>query len=301
MLSTEENVSNSNSQKVPRHSPPLSLGAASADEKEVTALSQGNPEEVILYYPWEGVDSVQVYRQDFNQLDPPGWLDDSVIEIGLKVFQTRLKELNPELAEQIYIFTPFFYTFLSESSPEEGYNRVRGWTDADKVDIFNKKYLLIPINQSLHWFLAIIYHPQYALHDSKDQIESGVTSIWTLDPLGFERPEVVDLLSFYLKAEAKEKKDLEVSDESIVGRKALTPIQPNWFDCGPYLLVFVKTFMESPEDFLEMIAASDGELGKQVVWKDGDFEEIRGFLKAEICRLAKAWSIWQKEQETRCA
>ncbi|THU99014.1 cysteine proteinase [Dendrothele bispora CBS 962.96] len=277
-----------------RRSISLELGANVVSNEDLTSLSKGDPEEVILYYPWEGVDGVQLYRQDYRQLEPPGFLDDSVIEIGLKMFQTRLKDINPDLMEQIYIFTPFFYPVLSENSPEVGYSQVRSWTDADKVDIFQKKYLVIPINQSFHWFLAIIYHPEYALSEPKEKLQS---SIWTLDPLGFERPEVINLLSFYLKSEAQEKRGVTVSNKSIIGVKGLIPIQPNWYDCGPYILVFVKTFMESPEEFLEMIATDDTDLEKLMRWKSEEFEEIRGFLQVEICRLAKEWSSWQKEKE----
>jgi Ulp1 protease family, C-terminal catalytic domain len=63
-------------------------------------------------------------------------------------------------------------------SPEEGYNSVRKWTS--KFDIFQKKYVIVPINEkyvnsidgydmffsrqgSLHWYLAIIYLPEYTL------------------------------------------------------------------------------------------------------------------------------------------
>jgi Ulp1 protease family, C-terminal catalytic domain len=63
-------------------------------------------------------------------------------------------------------------------SPEEGYNSVRKWTS--KFDLFQKKYIIVPINEkyvttidgynmffsrqgSLHWYLAIIYLPEYTL------------------------------------------------------------------------------------------------------------------------------------------
>ncbi|KAF5356422.1 hypothetical protein D9758_009461 [Tetrapyrgos nigripes] len=277
------------------------------DDDEIAELSQGDPEEVILYYPWEGVDGVQLYRQDFRQLEPPGWLDDSLIEIGLKLFQIRLEEANPELAEQIHIFTPFFYPILSKNTDnlEEGYRHVRGWTDADKVDIFRKKYLVVPINRSFHWYLAIIYHPEYALDDSTEERRCVLTSypvdrqttvmtdrasIWTLDPLGFDRPEVVDTLAFYLKAEAREKHGVSISDQKLVGRKALTPTQPNWYDCGPYILVFAKAFMTSPDDFLESISGNKAES----FWVAEEFQAIRNFLKAEINKFSKQWTAWKK-------
>jgi len=75
-------------------------------------------------------------------------------------------------------------------SPEEGYNSVRKWTS--KFDIFQKKYIVVPINEkyvispwidmigsltdrSLHWYLAIIYLPEYTLLSPPVQVTSTQT------------------------------------------------------------------------------------------------------------------------------
>lgn len=42
------------------------------------------------------------------------------------------------------------------------HKRVQRWTS--KVDLFSKRYIIVPINESLHWYLAIIYNPS-ALFD----------------------------------------------------------------------------------------------------------------------------------------
>jgi len=75
-------------------------------------------------------------------------------------------------------------------SPEEGYNSVRKWTS--KFDLFQKKYIVVPINEkyvlspridtirsltdrSLHWYLAIIYFPEYTLLPPPVQVTSTPT------------------------------------------------------------------------------------------------------------------------------
>lgn len=40
---------------------------------------------------------------------------------------------------------------------EKRHSRVKSWTK--KVDIFEKDYLVIPINERAHWFLAIVCFP----------------------------------------------------------------------------------------------------------------------------------------------
>lgn len=42
-----------------------------------------------------------------------------------------------------------------------GYANVQRWTR--KMDIFDKEFLLVPVNKNLHWSLAIVCHPGLAL------------------------------------------------------------------------------------------------------------------------------------------
>ncbi|KAF5389178.1 hypothetical protein D9757_003427 [Collybiopsis confluens] len=77
------------------------------------------------------------------------------------LWHNELKETNPDLAEQIHIFNSFFYKKLNKKNPEEGYNSVRRWTQ--KFDIFKKKFVIVPINENMHWYLAIIYQPEHVL------------------------------------------------------------------------------------------------------------------------------------------
>jgi len=43
-------------------------------------------------------------------------------------------------------------------SSQDGYDQVSRWT---KFNIFRKKYLIVPINEDYHWYLAIIYEPEH--------------------------------------------------------------------------------------------------------------------------------------------
>lgn len=60
--------------------------------------------------------------------------------------------LEKSLQEQVYIFSPHFYTTLSsvvgseEQKEVERYEKVRRWTNG--VEIFRKKFLLVPVNEA---------------------------------------------------------------------------------------------------------------------------------------------------------
>ncbi|KAK0503878.1 hypothetical protein EDD18DRAFT_479754 [Armillaria luteobubalina] len=135
-------------------------------------------DELILVYPWGTTGGVNLSKSDLNRLKPGEYLNDNLIELGLKMWHSRLERENPELANEIYVFSSFFYKKLSVKNADEGYNAVRRWTS--KTDIFAKKYIIVPINEKyvpLPLFmttvtqftsafigtLAIIYQPEHIL------------------------------------------------------------------------------------------------------------------------------------------
>ena len=110
------------------------------------------------------------------------------------------------------------------SSPQNGYDQVCKWA---KCDIFQKKYLIVPINENYHWYLAIIYEPEHTLmgidYDEPDGVKqtpkcnhSNVhgdwtntfyrTYIFTFDSLGGKHAPVWKWLFSYLEMEARCKK-----------------------------------------------------------------------------------------------
>ncbi|KAJ6471198.1 hypothetical protein DFH09DRAFT_1220447 [Mycena vulgaris] len=120
-----------------------------------------DPDEVILVYPPGQTGAVNITNGDLTRLAPGEFLNDTLIEFGLKLWLQQLEKDDPELVKQIHVFSSFFYKKLNKKNALEGYESVRKWTS--KFDLFDKKYIIIPINENLHWYLAIIYHPEYIL------------------------------------------------------------------------------------------------------------------------------------------
>ena len=57
----------------------------------------------------------------------------------------------------IKIFSTQFYTTLEG----EGQTSVEKWTKHKNIDVFEKKFLFIPINKTKHWLLVVIVNPGY--------------------------------------------------------------------------------------------------------------------------------------------
>ncbi|KAJ1973494.1 hypothetical protein H4R34_005058, partial [Dimargaris verticillata] len=154
----------------------------------------------LFIYPFSGVKSVTVTTHDLYRLNDGEYLNDSVIEFYLKYLQERLVATNPELAADVHIFNTFFYPQLVARSNRMGlnllislnpyfnmcaffrigqillalvgslatecYDRVKSWTS--KVDIFKKRFIIIPIHDRAHWFLALIVNPGLMVSEAVD-------------------------------------------------------------------------------------------------------------------------------------
>jgi hypothetical protein len=127
---------------------------------------------------------------DLNRLRPHEFLNDTLIEFGLKLWLSDLKKQKPDLAEQIHVFSSFFYKKLNnKKSLDEGYQSVKKWTS--RVNIFSKKYIIVPINENLHWYLAIIYEPEHTLLPPLPQKEPSLSQRGKLRRKSAAEPDVI--------------------------------------------------------------------------------------------------------------
>ncbi|KAG4306493.1 hypothetical protein PORY_000481 [Pneumocystis oryctolagi] len=107
-----------------------------------------------LVYP-----PVVLYDDDIERLNDGEFLNDTIIDFYLKYIQNKLFQNNPSKIEESYIFNTFFYKRLVDKDrfgKKGGYQNVRKWTSKTKIDLFTKKYVVVPVNESLHWYVAII-------------------------------------------------------------------------------------------------------------------------------------------------
>ncbi|XP_036890255.1 sentrin-specific protease 6 isoform X5 [Sturnira hondurensis] len=80
-----------------------------------------------------------------------------------------LEKLKKEDADRIHIFSSFFYKRLNQrerrnlhettnlSIQQKRHGRVKTWTR--HVDIFEKDFIFVPLNEAAHWFLAVVCFP----------------------------------------------------------------------------------------------------------------------------------------------
>ncbi|GAA5937981.1 uncharacterized protein JCM15063_005430 [Sporobolomyces koalae] len=134
------------------------------------------PEHVILEYPINEPGAMSVTYGDKKRLNDEEFLNDTLIEFGLKKAIVEVKRADEQrsdpdkVAPLVHVFNSFFYKKLS-SGKQVAEDKAKGiftpyylvekWTK--KFNLFDKKYIVIPINEHLHWYLAVIVNPRWII------------------------------------------------------------------------------------------------------------------------------------------
>lgn len=97
------------------------------------------------------------------------YLNDVIIDFYLKYLMLQM--INDTERNKTHVFSTFFYKRLTTmttrqrqtekdakmTASQKRHARVKNWTKS--VNLFEKEFIVIPINEQSHWFLAIICFP----------------------------------------------------------------------------------------------------------------------------------------------
>ncbi|KAK0739554.1 hypothetical protein B0T21DRAFT_409899 [Apiosordaria backusii] len=251
---------------------------------------------------------IQLTKDDIPRLDEGQYLNDSIIEFGLKYLFGEYLRKHPDLNKRVYMHNSFFYTSLTGDGSGFKYDSVKRWTA--KVDLLSYDYVVVPINQNFHWWVAIICNPGKLDPDArqkpKDLAASADVEMTDAPPLG--KSDIVDLatddknlgfgtplqtqskqrkatynlddpriilldslgsphgltvkhLRDYLVAEFQDKRGRILNPPDLpprLGMKAVNlPQQPNFTDCGVYLLGYMQEFVKNPDMFVKALLSKE--------------------------------------------
>ncbi|KAG8716741.1 hypothetical protein FRC08_008908, partial [Ceratobasidium sp. 394] len=136
-----------------------------------------------------------------------------------------------------------------------------------------------------------------------EQDASGRTQkcwILILDSLGGKHPNTVRILREFLQVEAKQRhgklvqtKNTKLSGGLIEDRHLPVPIQPNYCDCGLYLLHNVETFVSNPLELLALPALTRKQSSYisqyNKLWRGEDVLKKRDHFRKTVMTLSANW------------
>ncbi|VDL97455.1 unnamed protein product [Schistocephalus solidus] len=130
-----------------------------------------------VYRPPGSSDGILLTTEDVACLTPGSFLNDTIINFYLKYL--FFEQLSAFQRQATHLFNCFFYSRLSSTpapsaavpncptdnaNPDQlrmaRHSNVAKWTR--RVDLFSKDYIIIPINENLHWFLGLVCYPWMA-------------------------------------------------------------------------------------------------------------------------------------------
>jgi len=117
-------------------------------------------EELFTYQPGSKSGGIPVTTEDRACLAEGIYLNDIIIDFYLKYLYESV--LTPAQQEKTYMFNSYFYKRLTQKqgtkfSPEQMHGLVAKWTR--NIDLFDKDFVIIPVNEHCHWYLVVICFP----------------------------------------------------------------------------------------------------------------------------------------------
>ena len=122
----------------------------------------GDPWAKPLTYPKDGRRRENVGFGELWRLDDDEFLNDTLIGFFLRYLQHRMEVDRPDSLKKMHFFNSYFFDTLNKgrkSAKMINYEAVHRWTRA--VDLFSRDFVVVPVNENLHWFVAIICNLPY--------------------------------------------------------------------------------------------------------------------------------------------
>lgn len=158
--------------------------------------------------------SIDITVRDLGTLVDGRWLNDNIIDFYLNMVSEKFPE--------VYCWTTHFFTTMKS----KGYQGVARWAKRRKVNVTEKKLVIVPINiMSTHWAVAVI--------------DNDAATISYYDSLASKgNLNAVQLLQQYMIKECE--RLLVQPKDYTLHPNMKTPQQLNGFDCGVFSCTVAK-------------------------------------------------------------
>ena len=126
--------------------------------------SAADSDTLMVYYPDHGKSRVKITKADFNVLGEYEMLNDSAIDFYLKWIEHEVVMKSPGMVDRFLFFGTFFFKKMTTQikaklrGPTARLDRlasVEKYNSRGGESIWDRQFLIIPINEAFHWSLAV--------------------------------------------------------------------------------------------------------------------------------------------------
>lgn len=230
---------------------------------EISSDEEMAPTEESLSYKYIYGD-IEFPSENLNSLKDGHYLSDSIVQFYLAYL---INGCDKHLAERVHIFDSYLMNrlkpiFKQEINPVKLRNLNRWLTD---VDVFKKDYIIFPICSEQHWFVIIVCYPKLVEefeqshysrldYENKD-LDENTSGIIVMCSLACKAKKYTAIIRDFLDYEWRTRvEDIKrFSEYDLVAYHPRLPMQTNSYDCGIYMLAYVRAFLEDPDNFYECV------------------------------------------------
>eukprot|EP00814_Leptocylindrus_danicus_P021932 CAMPEP_0116004258 /NCGR_PEP_ID=MMETSP0321-20121206/502_1 /TAXON_ID=163516 /ORGANISM="Leptocylindrus danicus var. danicus, Strain B650" /LENGTH=1022 /DNA_ID=CAMNT_0003472539 /DNA_START=186 /DNA_END=3255 /DNA_ORIENTATION=- len=285
------------------------------DDTPETASVVSDGDKATVVVPSTRSHFLTIRNEDLERLEQGEFLNDTLVDFWMQWIWRK------EPAEsKVHFFTSHFFTTLQENDVQG----VSSWTVKKGIDIFEKSFIFLPINEHLHWSLCVIVNPGEIMnscgnHGADVDGEMLVPCIIFLDSLKAHRSsKVAQEVRRWLNFEWKRSDHAENSTNSAPFTKKKMrlftpkiPYQDNSWDCGVFVCRYAYALytmylkgvrirqkdIRAPAKFKERKILENDVITKSVAF-DFDMPEIR-MMRDDMKKLVTKLSrVYLKSKET---
>lgn len=263
-------VSQDNSPSKLRSDTPKVPVEISSDEEEAIASDS------ISYQHRLGV--VELHADSIRCLEDKEYIKDNIIQFYLVYLLNEV--CDRAIASKVHIFDSIFFEKMEKAFDKDKVhadkrNLLTSWYDG--IDIFTKDFLIFPICAHTHWFAVVVCYPWAVKPTFSPPIEGNGTSSETavtgssngedkqpcmiiMDSLRLRDRKVTLKIRDFLDFEWRTRAGTELkrfSHHDLQDYFPNLPKQKNAYDCGIYIMMYIKCFLKEPSRFYALSKKND--------------------------------------------
>lgn len=233
------------------------------------------PFKPALKYTFADSSVFTIRDSDYRTLESRQWVNDTLIDFFTKYFTDEKVNEGSLTRKDFHAFSTFFFTKLNSS--KQHYENIKRWVS--KIDLMEKDFAIIPINEALHWYCSIVTNLRGLLKEDPHE----VCTVYVFDSLAQNHEKIINPIRTFIIEYMLDKHNRRISPKRFRFKVGAVPKQPNFNDCGIHVLYNIFKFLHNHDDVINIWEQEKPKRNEiRAVFKEKERDGWRGRLRAVL-------------------